>query len=301
MEDIDPSLTALRVWITIFHAIAIFVTLFRLCYRLSTHRWWYEDWFAAVGLAADIDSFVCVWVYTYPWAESNADGRVIAYWNVIICFTICIWCSRLSIIFSIIRLSSHIRHIKRIAIWTAVAFGIFCAALLTQKSILCARDKTWSHSHTRKRNCSLSIGIPQLVADFLSDIALVALPILLLRGVRLSREHRILIVLVFSSSMVTSLISIAHVIFMWQLNRDLQTITAQLQIAASLVICDLLVIVTYFHRILKREDLEHAQDYDLSSPVYLTTMVDCGHHSGACHTPCSQPLDIVAKTAAACD
>jgi hypothetical protein len=86
-ESIDPSLTTLRgmfflvrllyiygkylisapVWITIFHATAIFSTLFRLCYRLSMHRWWYEDWFAAIGLVADINSFISVWIYTYPW------------------------------------------------------------------------------------------------------------------------------------------------------------------------------------------------------------------------------------------
>lgn len=53
-------------------------------------------------------------------------------------------------------------------------------------------------------------------------------------------------------------------------------LTSGPQIAASLVICDLLVIVTYFHRVLKSEDLELAQDYDLSSSVYLTTMVDFG-------------------------
>ncbi|KAJ8592508.1 hypothetical protein M405DRAFT_46247 [Rhizopogon salebrosus TDB-379] len=296
-ESIDPSLTTLRVWITIFHATAIFSTLFRLCYRLSMHRWWYEDWFAAIGLVADINSFISVWIYTYPRTESNADERAIAYWNVIICFTICIWCSRLSIIFSIIRLSSHIRRIKRIAIWTAVAFGICCVALLTQKSILCAQEKSWSYLQSQRLNCGLgklSIGIPQLVADFLSDIALVVLPIFLLRGVRLSREHRILIVLVFSSSIVTSLISVVHVVFMWQCDKNLQTITAQLQIAASLIICDLLVIVTYFHRVLKSEDLEHTQDCDSPSSVYLTTMVDFGHHSGAC----PQPLDVVAKTAA---
>ncbi|OAX41687.1 hypothetical protein K503DRAFT_462116 [Rhizopogon vinicolor AM-OR11-026] len=263
MEDVEPSLTALRVSITIFHATAIFSTLFRLYYRLSTHRWWYEDSFAAVGLVADINSFVSVWVYTYPWTESNADGRVIAYWNLITCFTICIWSSRLSIIFSIIRLSSHMRRIRRIAILTAVAFTIFSAIILTEKIIVCARDHSWTHL---RRNCNFgrSVGILQLVGDFVCDIALVTLPILLLRGVKLSRERRILII----SS-----------------NNNLQTITAQLQITASLVICDLLVIVAYFHRVLKSEDLERAHDDDdLPRSDYLTTMVDFGHHSSTIYS-----------------
>lgn len=59
-----------------------------------------------------------------------------------------------------------------------------------------------------------------------------ALPILLLRGVRLSRERRILILSVFSSSIVTSLLSIVHVVFtVWHPHKNLQTITAQLQVS----------------------------------------------------------------------
>jgi hypothetical protein len=59
----------------------------------------------------------------------------------------------------------------------------------------------------------------------------------------------------------------------------------RLQIAASLVICDLLVIVTYFHRVLRSEDLERAHDDDdLPKSDYLTTMVDFGHHSSAIYS-----------------
>lgn len=85
---------------------------------------------------------------------------------------------------------------------------------------------------------------------------------------------------------------------MWESSRNLQVITAQvevssmdcvcimcltsgLQIATSLIICDLLVIVAYFHHVFGREDLESAQDsgYELPNTVNLTTMVDFGYHS----------------------
>lgn len=60
-------LTSTPVWITTFHAIAVSLTLFRLYYRFSTHRWWYEDWFAFAGLLAEVDSVISVWIFTYPW------------------------------------------------------------------------------------------------------------------------------------------------------------------------------------------------------------------------------------------
>ncbi|KAF9246344.1 hypothetical protein BU15DRAFT_70443 [Melanogaster broomeanus] len=258
--------------VSTFHALSIAVTSFRLWYRSWKRQLWWEDAWAGVGMAAAIVNLVSIWFVTAPPGDA---GRIIAYWHLIIAFTTCLWSTRLSIVCSIIRLSPRGGRLWKVAIISAAAFSIMFLSLLVQKIYYCAHD-TWWYS-LEQINCHLgtTFSATQLSMDITSDISLVILPVQLVREVNVSRDQRIIVLSVFSSSILVSLISAVHFAFMLEPDVYSQILTAQLEIALSGIVCNLLVIVTCIYRLLRRTGLDVDRRYTAAEQtVCFTTIVD---------------------------
>ncbi|KAH7911403.1 hypothetical protein BJ138DRAFT_1006685 [Hygrophoropsis aurantiaca] len=278
VSPLHPSLTTLRAVVTSIHVLTISMTTWRLWYRFTKRRCWWEDAWAAVALLADIVSLITIWFTTdppgmTPFPNQSSEGRIVAYWLMIICFTICLWAARLSILFSIIRLATPGQRIRKIALWVAACFATMGLGLLVQKLYICGHDRSWYGDYA-PLDCKLgtSVGACQIATDFISDLALVCMTIKLLREVNLPKQQRILILSIFSTSIIISLLSVVHVVFIIDIDKYLQVITAQVEIALSLVICNLLVVVTYLYGVFRREDLE--LDHRRRTRTILFTTVD---------------------------
>ncbi|KAG0697014.1 hypothetical protein DFH29DRAFT_175580 [Suillus ampliporus] len=254
ITQLHPSLTTLQVTVTTFHILAIIISAFRLAYRQSRHQLWWDDALTAGAMITGAITLVSVWLVMAPSTYHESDQvRIAARWGMIVLFTICLWLARLSIVFSIIRLAPREDRMRRIAQWAAIIFAALCVVMLAQKTYICA------HSNDQERiYCVLgsSVAATQLATDFVSDIALVLMPIQLLREIHLPKDQQILVRTVFSTGIIVSLASIAHVVFVVQTDVYMQSITAQVELALSLIVCNLLVIVTYIYKVFRREDLD---------------------------------------------
>ncbi|KAG1778477.1 hypothetical protein EV702DRAFT_1277813 [Suillus placidus] len=274
MTQLRPSLTALQVTVTTFHGLAFIATTFRLAYRQSRHQLWWDDALTAAAMITGVISLVSVWLVLAPQTFRETDEvRTAARWSMIFCFTASLWLTRLSIVFSIIRLAPRGDRMRKIAQWAAIIFAGLCVMMLAQKTYFCARS-----FDPDRIDCVLgrSVAATQFATDAVSDLALVLMPIRLLREIHLPKSQRILILSVFSTGIVVSLASIIHVIFVVQTDVYMQSITAQVELALSLIVCNLLVIVTCIYNVLRREDLD--ADHRLSTPTQtglcFTTVVD---------------------------
>lgn len=274
MSGIHPSVVGLRTSVTILHTCTIVLTSWRLWYKTIQQRWWWEDVWAAIALAAIITSGVSVWIFSgTPMDSKPWNGPIIAYWLLMINFTIGLWSSRLSMICSIIRLSPSTR-IRAVACCTAVAFGAIAIALLIYKCWFCARHDDWEK--IAPLTCALTspIGITQVISDFLSDVTLVVLPARILRQVKLPRNHRILILSVLSCSLITTLLSIVHAIFFLEVDPILKILTAQLEMGISVIVCNLLPIITCVYKVLRSRDLDLSYRRHPTDSMFFTTIVD---------------------------
>ncbi|KAG1756347.1 uncharacterized protein EDB91DRAFT_1041441 [Suillus paluster] len=275
MTQLHPSLTTLQVTVTTFHILAIIITTFRLAYRQSRHQLWWDD---ALTAAAMITGAITLVAY-----HESDQVRVAARWCTIVFFTTCLWLSRLSIVFSIIRLAPREDRMRRIAQWAAIIFAALCVMMLAQKSYICAHS-----NHQERIDCVLgsSVAAAQLATDFVSDITLVLMPIRLLREIHLPKDQRVLVISVFSTGIIVSLASIVHVVFVVQLDVYMQSITAQVELALSLIVCNLLVIVTYIYKVFRCEDLDVDRTIWTSrtrTALFFTTFVDADQaNSWAC-------------------
>ncbi|KAJ8592507.1 hypothetical protein M405DRAFT_46543 [Rhizopogon salebrosus TDB-379] len=273
-EHVLYSIRILRILVTVVHTCTIALTSWRLWYKIIQRRWWWEDVWAATALVAVVISEASVWVFSEPPLESiPEDGPVIAYWLIMVNFTIGLWASRLSIICSIIRLSPPTR-IRTIACCTAATFAAIAIALLAQKCWFCVQNDNWKRVSPLSCPLASSVGVTQVVADFLSDLALVVLPIHILHQVKLPRDQRIMIYSVFSGSLVTTLLSIVHAVFFIQADPYVKILTAQLEMAFCVIVCDLLPVVTCVHKVLRRRALDRLRIPMDNHTILLTTVLD---------------------------
>jgi hypothetical protein len=100
-----------------------------------------------------------------PLHQSHAV-RIVAYWIVTLSFTCTLWAARMSMLFSIIRITPTLLKAARYMHWLVVFFLAMWAALVMQKTILCATDKKWYHDSKPQCRLGHRVGILELSSQF---------------------------------------------------------------------------------------------------------------------------------------
>ncbi|KAG1764450.1 hypothetical protein EDD22DRAFT_776040, partial [Suillus occidentalis] len=245
------------------HSVAILCTIFRLAYRGWMHHLWWEDAWAAIALIADVVCLAFIWLdrkkaCECPTLRSNTDRMFmsIQVWILTVAFTSVQWAARMSIVFSIIRVTNHsnFKVHRRITYLIAVSFVCMWVALLAHRLTLCAY-----HSCRMGKSVAFSV----LITDIIADFVLVVTPLKFWRNTGLSRSTKILVLSSFSASILITAVTIPHSIILIKIHKaDTVTIIfAHVKSALSLVVCNLLVIVTFVYRVCWKET------FDLDQPV----------------------------------
>jgi hypothetical protein len=132
----------------------------------------------------------------------------------------------MSIIFSVIRIANHsgCKIHKQITYLIAVSFACMWAALIAQKMSVCE-----VHSCLMPPSVALSQLISQhlfafsvvrmilnffFAADIIADVSLVAAPLYLWSNVGLSRSRQILVQSAFGASLLITIITILHSVYL---------------------------------------------------------------------------------------
>lgn len=240
--------------VSLAHAIAILCTIFRLIYRCWTRHLWWEDAWAAFALIFDVICLLCIWIrasISLPiWTFSAASTSVV-------------WAARMSIFFSVIRVAdpSGCKYQKWITYLIIVSFAGMWIAVLVQKNITCVFV------------CQMtkSVALLQMITDIIADVSLIAVPLQFWKNVRLTRNSKILIFSTFGASFLITVITIAHSVMLFHCASEKTLIIAHVKVALSLVICNLLVIVTLVYRVRWKESLDADQTF--GSPLIFTSAV----------------------------
>ncbi|KAH7921421.1 hypothetical protein BV22DRAFT_1072345 [Leucogyrophana mollusca] len=269
----------------VVHGVAISSTVFRLSYRWYRLRFWWEDGWASVALLFDVVCVICTWIQVPVASKSAFLVNNAANWVVAVSFTSVVWAARLSVLFSIVRVANPAPRIRWFAVCVAIAFGVMWLGIVGIKLYVCDRHRCLMRSELAiSQLTSGSISVIRLkylsqvllvIADAISDTVLVALPFLLLRGVKVSRNARILISCALSASLLITAITILQSTLLCIHAPPLTTtIVAHVQAALSLMVCNLLVIATCVYRVYRKSgsaDLDHS--FSGSEAVELTTIV----------------------------
>ncbi|KAG2115037.1 hypothetical protein DEU56DRAFT_761718 [Suillus clintonianus] len=253
-----PYSLRLVVAASVSQSIAILLTIFRLVYRGWTRQLWWEDAWAALALVSDGVCLAWIWVRT---------TKRLPAWTFAAAFTSVVWTARMSIIFSIIRIAnpSGDKVHKRITYLIAVSFVCMWAALVAYKITMCTN---YSCRMTR------TIALLQLTTDIAGDFPLIVAPLQFWKNAGLSRNNTILIMSVFGSSILITIVTIPHSIMLFHSVTETTLIMSKRdgnQAALSLVVCNVLVIVTLAYRVFWKERLELDQSF--TSPGIFSSVI----------------------------
>ncbi|EGO22985.1 hypothetical protein SERLADRAFT_471584, partial [Serpula lacrymans var. lacrymans S7.9] len=199
----------LEVLVTVIHGIALLATTFRLWLRFKMRRFWWEDAWATLALGLDVICVVATW--TLVAADGGKQSHIISLWLTLLSYTCVIWSARMSIVFSIIRIAPPSATFRRLTYAAAVVFFFMWATIFSAKAYLCGADRSWYQDPIIQCPLTLTIALIELCTDLISDIILVAMPLRMLWHVKLPKNQRILILAVFSSSILSCTVSIVHV------------------------------------------------------------------------------------------
>ncbi|KAJ8515298.1 hypothetical protein ONZ45_g7276 [Pleurotus djamor] len=261
-----PDLVTAKGLLAIPHGLAIIATVFRLWDRQRLRRLWWDDLWAFIALIFDIPHMIVFFLRPASGSGSSTmpiNSRIAIYWISLVMFPSVLWAARISISVSILRLCPPGSIWRRVSYFTSVLFGFLWAGLLIYRVWQCGHDSAWHNNPGVQCFLPRSIGVMTLVTDIVADILLIAIPMIMIYSYQMAKSLRRLFMSVFAASILTSLASIVYVTFLfgargWGPGLGLiVAITSHLEAAVSLLVCNILVIVTFFYRISHHgEDLE---------------------------------------------
>ncbi|KAF9034546.1 hypothetical protein BJ165DRAFT_1563271 [Panaeolus papilionaceus] len=173
-----------------------------------------------------------------------------------------VWCARISVAVTLVRLLNKGRF-KTISKIVTVALSIDGGVLVLLRILNC------NTKFDKPPYCKTprTVVYLELILDLLADAWLVAAPLVMLyQAKHLSVKHRQIITWVFSCGLLTPATSILHLSCLITRQDKLAEVTAHVQLGVAIVVCNLLVLVTYVYRKIQSREETHT----LTSPRIFT-------------------------------
>ncbi|KAG2095711.1 uncharacterized protein F5147DRAFT_717943 [Suillus discolor] len=204
-------------------------------------------------------------LYLQDYKKYPQSSRIALYYIVSQSFYGVVWSSKLSMLFTIVRLTIPGRF-RRFLLCTVAFFGIIWALLFSQLWWICETEPDWKKQPLPQCDLGGRIAITQMITDVLADVILIVAPFSLIYKVRLSRSQKVRILAVFSTSAVTTIVSLTHAYYILSGGGLREVMAGIVECSMSLIVVNLSVVVAFIFRLSSDDD----------SPSTPTPMVTFG-------------------------
>ncbi|KAG7086353.1 hypothetical protein E1B28_002314 [Marasmius oreades] len=194
-------------------------------------------------------------------------SRLAAYYLMAITFYTVIWASRISIIFSIIRIDPNPSR-RFIYIGVSIIYFIAVVVMIVQLFWVCEPMPGWKDAASPQCPLTKQVAICQLVTDILADMFLLFAPLRVFLHLQDKALRRKLIV-IFSTCIVTTIVSLVHAAYILTTGGIRVIISALVEDCVSLIVANVPVVVTAL--------LRHAGDHD-HKPVPTKSFMSTAIH-----------------------
>jgi len=215
--------------------IGLVTTICRLVLR--RRRFWWDDACALLSMLFIILHVACIFIDISEPAKAPQSTRIIAYYLSATSFYGVIWFARLSMLFSIIRIDPNHCQRKRL-LFVAATFVLAGIFLVGQLYWVCAPDPAWRKFSIPQCPLDTQVVVCQLVSDVVSDCILIVAPLKLFRDI-LDKVLRHRLMLIFSASIMITIASSVHVVYILRRKLIDNLIAANVEACVSLVVCNL--------------------------------------------------------------
>lgn len=264
MSSSGPTLTPIEVVIVdiVLTIVAAIVTSLRLCLRTQKRCLWIDDMWAALGMVFTFMLLIADCLYLQYYEMYPQDTRIALYYMIAQFFYAVVWSSRLSILFTVVRLTIPGTLIRKALISTAITFGVVWALLFSQVLWICETQPGWKIQPHPQCDLGRSVAIAQIITDVLGDTVLIFAPFSLIYRIRLSSPQKIRVLAVFSASMITTIVSLTHAYYISSNGGTKEVMAGVVEASVSLIVANLSVVVAFFFRLSAEDD---------STPVSIVT------------------------------
>ncbi|KAF9054127.1 hypothetical protein BJ165DRAFT_686334 [Panaeolus papilionaceus] len=216
----------------------------RLYHRIRIRKSWWDDFWAAFALLSGLMACT-IWlaIGRILTPSSSFSLRYFGIVGMFVAHVHSLWCSKISVAATIVRLLGDGRA-RTISKCVTFLFGVAGLTLIFQKAFICG------FKVRVLPRCVIPVwtGYLELSLDLSGDIWLVIAPLYILQNMNLAGDHRRLLIAIFSCGVFVTAASIARVCFILTGQSLMIGIMGHLQLAISLITCNLLVLVTYIYR-----------------------------------------------------
>ncbi|KAJ7607748.1 hypothetical protein FB45DRAFT_1040128 [Roridomyces roridus] len=250
---VNLPIDKLRILTYILCPFACLVTFFRLWVRYAHSRLWWDD--LSVFIASLWTGvFVACFMLHIRDTDTNTmsqESRVVVYFLLTIAFHSIAWTVRVSILYTILRLSFGL--LRRILVASAVLFFVFLGVLLMQLFWVCVPEPGWKQTALAQCDLGREVAITMIVMDVIGDTILIAAPLHLLWGVSLERSLKWRLIAVFAATSIMTASSLYHDYAVFVFGGLPEAFAATLQVAVGVFIANLSVVIAFFLRLLTGE------------------------------------------------
>jgi hypothetical protein len=254
MSSSGPTLTQIEVAGIVLTIVAVIVTSFRLYLRAREKRLWIDDAWAALGMIFNFILLIVDCLYLQDYERYPQGTRVALYYMVAQFFYAVVWSSRISILFTIVRLTIPGTLIRKVLMYAAIIFGTIWALLFSQLCWICETESGWKTQPHPQCDLGRSVAITQMITDVLSDFFLIFAPFFFIYNVRLSRAQKVRVLSVFSTSAITTAVSLTHAYYIFSGGGTKEVMAAMVEASVSLIVANLSVVVAFIFRLKAEED-----------------------------------------------
>ncbi|KAG9310175.1 hypothetical protein JVU11DRAFT_9799 [Chiua virens] len=275
-----------RVTTSVLEGIGVTLSLFRLWFRWKIRRLWWEDVWSGIACLCAIVQLTSEWTYL----KGDWQASLVGFWMYALGFTCIVWAVRMSILFSVARIVHSTKRMRWTVIVLATFFTSVFVAYETWKIWWFALDSSWTKQtdfYTRPaRWLPHSMYVYELCTDCVSDALLISLPVRLLWKMNLPANQRRMIIVIFSSSIIVTMASIFRAVCQIMRMSSLIGVASDVEIAFSVIVCNLLVVVTLVYRYFRRLSGSNGTESDSDDDDFTTPI------SGRTATPALTTVDV---------
>ncbi|KAG2087343.1 hypothetical protein BD769DRAFT_1587132, partial [Suillus cothurnatus] len=254
MSSAGPTLAQIEVAGIVLTIVVVIVTSFRLYIRARQKRLWIDDAWAALGMILSFMLLIAECLYLQDYERYPQGTRVALYYMIAQFFYGVVWSSRISILFTIVRLTVPGTILRRVFIYTAITFGIVWTLLFSQVWWVCETESRWKTQSHPQCDLGRGVAIAQIITDVLGDFVLIFAPFCLIYRVRLSTGQKVRVLSVFSASAITTVVSLAHAYYIFSGGGLKEAMAATVEASMSLIVANLSVVVAFIFRLKAEED-----------------------------------------------
>lgn len=233
--------------------VAVTVTLFRLYCRARQGRLWIDDLWATFAMLFTLVQLIVNWIYLEAYEKYPQGTRVALFYMLVVLFPTVVWSSRISILLTVVRLTAP-GTLRKILMRTTMVFVILWAVLSVQVLLTCEDEPGWKTEPRPQCNLGKNVAIAQIITDVFGDSVLILAPFRLIYKVRLTKAQKIRILAIFSTSTITTVVSLVHAYYILSNEGLKEAMAAMVETSVSLIVASLSVVVAFFLRMSAKDD-----------------------------------------------